>query len=377
MRKKNIHGLRGLAALTVTFGHFISAFAPLIVYKGAWAYPHFLENKNPSLLFQILTSPICNIFYNGPFAVLVFFVLSGYVLTIPYFKNNRLSLQQLLWGRYIRLSLPMAASIALSFLIYKLNFYSNFLASDISGSSWLKNFFPPGITLLTALKEASFSTLLFGKPILGPQLWTLRIEFIGSIYLLLFYLFKPQQKNILAAGLIMALLYFIHGKDSIYFMAIFFGSYLTYLPFRKNMNRVIFILGFYFGAFQFQSCLYDFLPSIQIIHTEIFEKRPFYNTIGAVLITASIINGTGRNILESKIFQFLGNISFSLYLLHFMILCSLSCSLYLFLPHTKIFLLLNLIVYILFCFVSSKIFELYIDKKAIKLSHQFSHYILK
>lgn len=183
MINKNADGLRGLAAFNVAMAHFVAAFLPMMLHKN---YPEiFPENTQPSQTFELLTSPIASIFYNGHFAVLIFYILSGYVLTLPYFleRSNDISLKKRLLGRYVRLNIPIAAAIVISFAVYRLGWYKNIPAAEVSGSViWLKKYFAEGLTLKTAVRELSYESILFGKGKYLPPLWTLKIEFIGSIY---------------------------------------------------------------------------------------------------------------------------------------------------------------------------------------------------
>jgi peptidoglycan/LPS O-acetylase OafA/YrhL len=135
--------------------------------------------------------------------------------------------------------------------------------------------------------------------------------------------------------------------------------------------------GFYFGAFQFESSFYNFLPDIKIYGIEIFEKKTFYNTVAAIFITASIINGFGQNLLESKPVQFLGRISFPLYLLHMIILGSVTCIFYLALPQTKATLAACFASYISISILASYLFERFIDKPSIYISHRFSYFMTR
>ncbi len=66
-----------------------------------------------------------SIFYNGHFAVLIFFVLSGYVLTMPYYNQDESSgvLSKRLWGRYLRLNIPIFFAISISYVVYVSGLY--------------------------------------------------------------------------------------------------------------------------------------------------------------------------------------------------------------------------------------------------------------
>ncbi|WP_083821452.1 acyltransferase family protein [Legionella drancourtii] len=372
MINKNADGLRGVAAFSVAVAHFISAFLPMMAHKN---YPQtFSENTSPSLFFEILTSPLISIFYNGHFAVLLFFVLSGYVLTFPYFtaEANILSLKRRLWGRYLRLNIPIACVIFLSFIVYQMGWYKNIPAAEISGSViWFKNFFAEQLTLKMAVNESIYDSLVFGKHTFIPSLWTLKIEFIGSIYVLAFFIVKPKERIIIPMILVFAILFLVHKEDSIYFYALFLGSLLNLMKLNFRTRRLVFAIGFYLGAFQFECIAYDYLPEVLI-----WEKKAFYHTIGALFMALAIIKGFGEQFFQHKFIQFLGKISFSLYLIHFIILCSLSSALYLHFPQTQIMIALNFCLYVTFCLIASKIFELMVDKPAINLSHQFSSWLL-
>lgn len=374
MKNKCADGLRGITAFNVAVNHFVAAFLPMMLYPN---YPTlFSQNTNPSYLFEVITSPIVSIFYNGHFAVLIFFVLSGYVLTLPYFTNNnnsKIILKKRLRGRYIRLNIPITVAILASFLVYKFGLYSNIEAANISGSvNWLKTFFPEGITTLNTAQEAFYKAILFGEGTLVPPLWTLKIEFIGSLYILLFYIFKP--KSAIATPLLIAccLMYAIHLQDSIYYFAICAGSLLNNLTVYSKYKIFIFSLGFYFGGFQFDSLVYNYLPSLNFLGVEVWDKKTFYNAIGAVLVALSVIQGFGSKVFESRIFQFLGKISFSIYLIHFIVLCSLYSCVYIHLPQSKLFLGINFALYVFVCFIVSMVFEKIVDKGAINISHKFS-----
>lgn len=377
MKNKSADGLRGLAALNVVIAHFFCAFVPGLLHKN---YPSlFAENPHPGLMHRVLELPVLNIFYNGHLAVLIFFVLSGYVLTMPYYRNEPdIVLKRRLSGRYFRLNLPIIAVTLLAFILYKLNLFENVAASQLSGSKpWFNSFYPAGIDAPAALGLALFKAILFGDNLLDPPLWTLKIEFIGSIALLGYYLAKPQRHSWLLLGMVFAFLYAVQGPDSLYFMAIFLGALLNCLQFAPQWNWPVFVLAMYFGGFQFGNVVYDFLPDLRLGSVLLFEKKNFYNTLSALLMVAALANGFGRTWLESRVPQFLGRISFSIYLLHFLVLCSLSSHLFLAAPASPGWLLLNFSIYLTVCFLLAALFYRWVDLPAIAWSRRFSDWLFR
>lgn len=369
--------MRGVAALNVTLTHFVAAFLPTMLHKN---FPSaFPANPAPSTAFNFFTSPLATLFYNGQLSVLIFFALSGYVLTLPYFSGGdyRRTLQKRLWGRYLRLNIPIAAAILLSYLVYRLGGHVNLPAAAQSGSTpWLTTFFRPGVTAFTVLQEAVYGCIVLGRGTLIPPLWTLKIEFIGSIYVLAFYSIKPLKASAWWMLPVFLLLYVLHGADAIYYYVFFLGSTLSRVRIGARAKLALVIAGIYFGCFQFESAAYRFLPNVRFHGEDLWDIKNTYNAIGALCLTAAIVHGFGRRFFEHAIVQFLARISFSLYLLHFIVLCSLASWMYLWTPHTGGYLAAILLLYIVVCFALASVFERYVDQGAIRLSHRFATWLL-
>ena len=372
-REKNTRadGLRGVAALNVVLTHFVAAFLPALLHGN---YPGiFPAATTGSAWLQWLGSPPVTLFYNGHFPVLVFFVLSGYVLTLPIrdgSEDGRRVLQQRLWGRYLRLNLPIAGAIAVSYACYRLGWYSHVAAAQVSGSGWLAALLPQGIRAADAATDALYGSILYGNGALIPPLWTLKIEFLGSLYLMLFYIARPARSLALPVLLVFVMLYLLHGPDAIYFHAIFCGSFIGRIERRHLLP--LFAIGLYFGAFQYESGLYRLLPDPVAFGQTLFDAKSLYNTIGAILVTSAVINGWGGRFFDSRPIQALGRVSFSLYLIHFVVLCSLASFVYLHLAPGRLALLTNLILYLAASLVAAALFHKCVDKPAIRLSHRFA-----
>jgi peptidoglycan/LPS O-acetylase OafA/YrhL len=368
-------GLRGMAALMVVVAHFLDAFVPKLNHKN---FPQiFSENIDPSNLFKFFELPIFSVFYNGHFAVLIFFVLSGYVLTMPYFRNDIDALKARVWGRYFRLNFPIIAALLLAFIVLRLGGYYNMAAADISGSMhWLSQLVPTELTVSEFLKMAIYKSLLFGDHSLNTTLWTLKIEFIGSIYLLLFYLCCPKNNLKIATACVSLLLFAFYHQDALYYIAIFLGALINEIkkPKSKIFLLGIFLLGIYFGAYRSSDLLFNFLPTPL---PSILYANILYHTVGAFFIVIAISNGLGQGFFQSRAAIFFGEISFPVYLLHPIILSSVASYLYIHLPRTNLNLLLIFLLYIIIIIGTAYIFEVYIDKNAVKFSHKFASYFLR
>lgn len=120
----HLDGIRGLAALLVVFHHILHPFYfVMVVYGGG-------EPGQNTSLFQL---PILNLLYSGHPWVCVFFVVSGYSLSIKPIKQMRSrqwaelnsTLTSATFRRFFRLYLPCYASTCISLWLMNLNFYES------------------------------------------------------------------------------------------------------------------------------------------------------------------------------------------------------------------------------------------------------------
>jgi peptidoglycan/LPS O-acetylase OafA/YrhL len=370
-------GLRGIAAMNVVIAHFLGAFYPSALHHH---YPNAFPSSNDgSTLASLLQFPIISgFFFNGNFAVLVFFVLSGYVLTLPYHQaQGRAKLQQRLVARYFRLNIPIFFSIVVSYSIFELGGYSNIEAAQISKSDWFLNYFNSQIAFKEFLNLAFWKSIFFGDGRLNPPLWTLQVEFVGSLIILLYFSLVGDTRNnpprVLVAKVMVLCLaaVFLFGRNSIYYVAIFLGAIVPL--FRINRFAWIgFVVGLYFGCYSYNSAAYNFLPSF-----DYFNTKTTYSFLGAIFLTISIANGFASRVLNGQIFQFLGRLTFSLYLVHFIVLSSICSWMYVELVPDIISFMSLFLFYLAACLFLSYFFHEYVDKKAIKYSHLFGVLVLK
>jgi peptidoglycan/LPS O-acetylase OafA/YrhL len=327
-----LEGLRGIAALSVVAHHYCCAFYPALIF-GSIAAVH-LTPLEPA----IAASPLSALF-NGAFAVSIFFVLSGYVLPHRYFlTRDPESLSGGATRRYIRLAIPILFTSLIVLGLISLHLYFNVPASAVTQSGWLKNqtSFTPGLGDVIA--QSLWGSLTLGQSSYNTVLWTMTIEFLGSFLVLSFAALFGNLKNrwvfyLVAAGV------FINT----YYLAFIAGMFLCDLMTSEGGKRrritnplltlTLLAAGIFLGSW--------YLAGWWGAAAGIPRTLPFLNLsqfcriAGAVLVLLAVLNLEPlQKTLGGRIPLFLGKISFSMYLLHAIVLNSFSCLLFLALSGT-------------------------------------------
>ncbi len=201
-----LDGLRGCAAMQVVLMHYVFAFLPAV----AIAYPQSVGELGAASLAGI---PLAYA-YDGHSAVYLFFIMSGVVLTRA-FSSTTFGFPSAILRRLIRLGLPMSAAIVLAAALFMLLPDAHAVAGARSGSGWFRNIGPGTISIYTIVHQIVFEGLLTGYdgsslmpgwlrwPIaLTPlslgfdvPLWTLHIEFAGSLVIMLLVALKARASR--------------------------------------------------------------------------------------------------------------------------------------------------------------------------------------
>lgn len=324
-----LDGLRGIAAIAVVFSHTFSTLLPaMILGTGMASHLGGLEN-----IFA--TTPL-NLFYNGNFAVCIFFVLSGYVLTRKYFKTK--DPEVIISGaarRYVRLFIPVCFVVMLSFTLYSLGSFHYYLdAVNISAGGNYNGHWDFKPDIFDAFKQAAWDIFFVGgDTYYDPVLWTMTTELFGSMLVFALCLLFGSLKNRWIAYLIASLYFF----DS-YYLAFIIGMSLadTFkdgMPNGKTNNKillaVLLLVGLLFGSYPVigapaNSIYSNILGMVSV-------KTPFmtYHIIGASAVLYVLLCSTWlQATLSSRIPDFLGKISYPVYLVHFLVISSLTSALF-------------------------------------------------
>ena len=278
-RIKVLDFLRGFAALVVVIFHF-----------------------GDTILFTIKPNLLSNILPYGQFGVLVFFVISGFVIPYSMAKSNYVfsDFLKILLGRFIRISPPAYFSLLLTFIFY----YSCILilGKPINGSSWW-----PGINFNSLIGNFTFITPYINTTWFNPVFWTLTIEFQFYIIigLLLPIIMTQKVKNIVLPLLLLQIIGFIDFLWFFRYASFFVLGIILFLIKEKLISKAYIIL------LTVCTLLICFYQNVLPANLNLYIYAPFMFSI----ITFSIIL-LGFN-PDFKLTNHLGKISYSLYVTHY------------------------------------------------------------
>lgn len=379
-RQPHLDALRGAAALIVVMVHYLAAFYPYAVFGQQAGYQQHAAWEN------LAFAPPFGIFTAGHFAVCLFFILSGYVLSYSHLgqAGRAPRLLAAIIKRPLRLGGLVWLTMILSAIIWYYGRYYNVPTAALSSSQpWFRDFWVGPFQPQQWLSDLLFATFSHGN-LYNPPLWTIKTELYGSIMVYGFLLFVGNMRY----RMLLALLLIILTKTSLY-QGFWFGVLLADLVkhhrlLAGNSRRWTGLLLVLFGyfvcyphyasdAFLQGNLLYKWLPSDKAYD----GGYPMLAALLAMLLVQSSARIQAG--LRAPLWQFLGRISYALYVLHFLIIGSVSSWLFLHLnrhlPYGLAFLLV-LLSGLAMAIVSAWWATRYIDEPVIALSHALEQKLL-
>lgn len=288
-----LESLRGIAAMAVVITH---ASAVLLVDGSAayWSTP-ILDQTPTALIFTLITAIL-----NPGGAVILFFILSGYVLSISLNRDSNL-LPYLVRRLFRLLPVMWVSIICLSIVFWTISL------PKINVSDWYIAVTNQEHTLFAVLKNC----ILHSFPVNGVT-WTMYVELIGSILLLVsIYISKKFGLRGSAALLVIytVLAYFYFPNLTVsYLMCFQCGVILREIKSKRFKHKYLLLCtGFML-----------FFLERTVIHGNI--EGHFINTLASFFIVGSVLHGAGENLLKNPWLKYIGKISYSLYLFHMLVL---------------------------------------------------------
>lgn len=310
---QSLESLRGLAALTVVLSHLRLAF--------------WWSNATD------VSPPLWGLWHNGDFAVRLFFVLSGFVLSRSFFCTcDAAVVRSAAVRRYFRLAVPTSSSVLFAYLLCISGAMHNHeLAEQIQDAPnpWLHSFYQSSPTAWNALREAFYGAYFDFqyKTSFNVVLWTMAVELQGSFLIFSFLaLFgTSHHRNVLypLSALLMDSLQLKFMTDFIVGMAL--CDWHVANP-RSEQSQMKWIVLFVIGL-----CLGDLRSSWVNrlgLGSYVRGTRIWPTIAAAFMIVGATRSRSIQKILSMRPLAMLGPLSFYLYLMHLPLICSLGAQVY-------------------------------------------------
>jgi peptidoglycan/LPS O-acetylase OafA/YrhL len=303
-RYRQLDSLRGLAALCVLFGHFCGLSPDLTFFNAIRATP-------------------LGILFNGNASVMLFFVLSGFVLSLPFIDGTKpLKFTAFYVKRIFRIYPVFIFAIVFSLLL-KHFVYDR--AGMASFSNWMKTFWDWQWNK-EVLKETLRTLLLIGpdfnSKLIDPPMWSLIIEMKMSLILPFFILIVSRNSvalNLLLLVILALLTYQHNGWElSIFYLGILIARYKGYLVSKVNKWPIVLVIAAMLVAVVLYNNNLEFLSFYQHL------RQPFQNVfinyvtaVGSCIVMVLLLSRRRlRQLFEHRVFTFMGDVSYGIYLIH-------------------------------------------------------------
>jgi peptidoglycan/LPS O-acetylase OafA/YrhL len=340
-RYKELDSLRGLASISVLVHHCLLV-SPIFLA----AYYH--EDIKSEFVRLISYTPF-HIFWAGHEAVILFFVLSGYVLSLSFLNKNPPEYREYIIKRICRIYVPYIVVILISIVLFLTFSKYNYLdGGSIETSNWFNRMWADSLNIKLII---SYIFMLgYGNHNIDTVTWSLvheiRISLFFPLIMVLVKRYDWKKNLIIGLGIIFTIyiLLLIGSKlipnSSISFIIRSFGETFYYSGFfilgsvlakynadlqvfaNKMGKNIIVLLSITFlllysfewivpniGNYRLSGTNYTRLLSKVIIDWAV--------AIGVCILFVLSINITKfKQILNSSLLIYVGKISYSVYLIH-------------------------------------------------------------
>lgn len=330
-----IDGLRGLACLAIFAHHFAGCFYPVLLYGS--------EQAGASAAGVALAQSPLAVLVNGNFWVCVFFVMAGFVAAWGRFGDEGSGsplvgqLPRQLLHRYLRLTPATFVVSALVLLMLRLHLMTNINFAARYGLYWPSIWYAENIYTVRSLFMESFVKLCFvGSDKFVGVLWSICYLFYGNCLAALLAelgrkserLLYPVCSLLFAAGLVLGLrwsMYACFPLGTLLARLVWEGRFCS----RPLPGLLLILLGLALGATPT-----FFVPdnAYRLLSTPVLltEGYAFWHVLGAGMLVTGICLAPGlQRLLSRRAPLWMGEISFSLYLIHMPVLFSLGTGLFL------------------------------------------------
>lgn len=327
-RFEELDSLRGIAAVAVIFHHYLYLLPPIC------------DQQNLAKYWLITHTPL-HMFWAGREAVLFFFVLSGFVLSLP-FHSRSVPYGPFIVKRILRIYMPYLAAVGIAFAASQL--FSRGGIPELS--RWFNSKWIDPITWSDAIQHVlligSFKNGQF-NPVLWSLVHEMRISLLFPLIMLL--VTRRHWLTSLAVGFVISGVaqYLTHHFDAIelpkqdyiatfeYIILFVVGALLArhryvllsrYAKLGKPAKYSLVVLASVLYTYRW--CVF---PDARILHIAYFDDLMI--TAGVcIFIMTGLATKSASKLLTARPVVYTGRISYSIYLFHGILLLTFTNLLY-------------------------------------------------
>ena len=325
-----LEGLRGIAAAVVVMYHLVLGFTR----KGVGVVPHGHGNWDVVIQFGLGM-------LNGSAAVAVFFVLSGFILSLPFSKDRSIGrITVAMLKRWPRLAMLTTIACLFAWALIWISQDNYKAAAHVIGTNWMATHGNspieghPDMGWFEAVREGLYKVFLFGDVHFDSPLWTMRIELFGSFAIFLsapvLFAIKSWPVRLSLIALVMC---WAGGTYPVTYISDFLvGIVMAMLfaedrmpNFRNWQAAILSVVAIYLFSFTYEQKL--------LIHAPIKALLPagdtghfVWDASAALMIFLLLGNPFLKRVFSKTWAVWLGLLSFPIYLLHGPIMLSAGAS---------------------------------------------------
>jgi peptidoglycan/LPS O-acetylase OafA/YrhL len=375
-----IDSLRGIAALIVVLSHYAAAFYPYSIYGLQGNY------RQKALWEDIFFYPPFGVLVAGHFAVSLFFILSGYVLSYSFLGEHRRmdALLKAACKRPVRLGGLVLFTVLAGYGLWDAGWFYHQEIAELSGSApWFSQYWQGDADSWKLIQDIGLSLFASGSTY-NPPLWSIKVELYGSFLVFFFVAVWGASRHRL-----LILFFFLFLFHRGFYAGFILGMMAADIV--KNHPRVIsrisnryvsialFLLCVYFSSYPYCADADFFQQTWYALPVPKWVGRGFPLVGAFALFVMVVTNSRTQKYLTHRIWLFFGRISYSVYAVHFLVLGSVSSFLFLTLyPHFGYFLsfLMVLISGLAIIVVTAYAATIYIDEPAIRIASSVADHVV-
>lgn len=283
---------------------------------------------------------------SGNLAVCLFIMISTMLVGMSVYRKPDFStVRRIAFKRYPRLFLPVFILSFITWGMSKLSlFYTGEAAEAMGGYNWIAKYYTEDMSFGLMIRDSVYGTLWNGDNYFSAPFWMLSILFLGTFMALILAVLTARREDTeRPAGcdlFVFAVMIFLSYFEGSYMLTVVLGCFLAYLRSETDIFERIssHFAGRLLGWLILVGSILVSLKYKRIVEhlqewgltDEFFSSRMFYRalTTAGILTAFLLLPGLRKALGSLKLMKKMSVLSFAVYLVHWPILCSFTCRIY-------------------------------------------------